>query len=66
MSGGGGASSRSFDLEIDLKNGNSYTFSSIEKKCVVTSVTCLSHVLSSTVRMMMKDCLTSSKAKASK
>ena len=30
MSGGGGAS-RSFDLEVDLKNGIGYTFSSIVK-----------------------------------
>jgi len=46
VSGGGGAS-RSFDFEVDLKNGNGYTFSSI-MKYVTTSLACLSHVLSST------------------
>ena len=65
VSGGGGASNRSFDLEVDLKNGNSYTFSSI-MKCVMTCVTCLSHVLSSTLETIMEDCLTSSQAKTSK
>ena len=65
VSGGGGASSRSFDLEVDLKNGSGYTFSSI-LKCVLTCVTCLSHVLPSTLGMIMEDCLTSLQAKTSK
>ena len=46
VSGGGGAS-RSFDFEVDLKNGNGYTFSSI-MKYVTTILVCLSHVLSCT------------------
>ena len=44
VSGGSGAS-RSFDFEVDLKNGNGYTFSSI-MKYVTTVPACLSHVLS--------------------
>ena len=31
VSSGGSGASRSFDFEIDLKNGNGYTFSSIMK-----------------------------------
>ena len=46
VSGGGGAS-RSFDFEVNLKNGNEYTFSSIMKYVAATLV-CLSHVLSCT------------------
>ena len=65
VSGGGGASSRSFDLEVDLKNGNSHTFSSI-LKCVMTCVTCLSHVLTPILGMIMEDCTTLSQAKTSK
>ena len=44
---GGGSASRSFDFEVDLKNGNGYTFSSI-MKYVVTFLACLSRVLSAT------------------
>jgi len=36
VSSGGSGASRSFDLEVDVKNGNCYTFSSIMKYVTTT------------------------------
>jgi len=60
VSSGGSGASRSFDFEVDLKNGNGYTFSSIMKFVTTPCYTlCNGAPPPSLVEMTMDDCLTS-------
>ena len=61
VSSGGSGASRSFDLEVDSKNGNTHTFSSIMKYVTTTLLSWCS--LLSHSGTIMDDCLTSSTVK---